>query len=120
MKKIIPNFLLIIFLTLTAIMFVGCKQNKNTYSVTFMKASRISYSSYNSKITYTYISNSTIEIEKNEVIGTNNAPDTQYLNGRTYRFIGWYTDKEFNYMWDLSKDEVKSDLILYPRYQKIN
>ena len=115
MKKNISKILLtfVFALIIPLSIFAGCG---STYKITFMKATSLTYLRGTETISYVFAENTTIEIKKGEVIGSNNEPDTTYGTGFTFKFDGWYTDKNFNYKWDLNKDEVKTNLTLYPKY----
>ena len=117
MKKILKMFVLVLAVCTAACVFTGCSKN---HTVTFMTAKNISYT--NSKgVQCVYVStgDNKISVEDGEVIGS--APiNPQYGTGDLYRFVGWFTEKECINQWDLYRDEVKSDLTLYPKYEKIS
>ena len=82
-----------------------------------MKVSAITYTQCKG-VQCVYVSADTISVEDGEVIGS--APvNTQYGGGTIYRFAGWYTEKECLNRWDLYRDEVRSNLTLYPKYEKV-
>lgn len=109
--KIILASLFLLVIYPLSICFTGCS---STYTVTFMKASNLSY--YNDTVRCIYIKDFSIEISKGQVIGTEESPNPTFGDGRVYKFDGWFTDKEYNYKWDLNKDEVKTNITLYPKY----
>lgn len=115
MKKHINKLLLIfIFALIMPLSFLtGCG---STYKITFMKATWLRYVQETEIILYDFTENTTIEVKNGEIIGSENEPNTTYGTGTVYKFEGWYTDENHNYKWDLNKDEVKTNLTLYPKY----
>ncbi len=114
MKRFKKIFVLVLVVCAASFMFAGCGDSSN-HTVTFMKATSIV--SIKGKIQCSYVSVKTISVEDGGVIGS--APvNTQ--NGSFYRFAGWYTEKECLNQWNLYKDEVRSNLTLYPKYEKVS
>lgn len=113
MKKLLKPITICLLLL---IIFSCAACGKNTYTVTFMKVQHM-YETSNGDMNYKFIKNTTVEISKGEVIGTDNSPSTNYQSYK-YIFAGWYTEKEFINKWDLNQDEVKSNITLYPKYVK--
>lgn len=116
--KTIPLLSLVFILFLATCMLAGCN-NAKTYSVVFMTAINITYTeSQGVNCIYSSTNNDTIFVEEGNVIGS--APvNTQYGTGKLYQFAGWFTEKECINQWDLFRDEVKSNLTLYPKYVRI-
>lgn len=116
--KTIPLISLIFVLFLATCILVGCN-NAKTYSVIFMTATNITYSeSQGVQCFYISTDNDTIFVEEGSVIGS--APvKTQYGTGQLYQFAGWFTEEECINQWDLYRDEVRSNLTLYPKYVRV-
>ena len=121
MKKFAKILSLIVIFSALACIFVSCNSNqKADHTVTFMTVSSITYTKTTGMIcSYVSKSKNKISVKDGEIIGP--APvDTKYGSGTLYRFIGWYTEKDYINRWDLYKDEVRSDLTLYPKYERIS
>lgn len=63
-----------------------------------------------------YLNQDSIVLENIDHGSTIDAPN--FPENNEYDFLGWYTDKERTQKWDFNKDKVKSDLILYPLWDK--
>ena len=117
--KTIPLFSLVFVLFFATCMLVGCNkdnQSTTTYTVTFMRASYIIDTG--DDISYNYLTNKQISVEENSVIGSISI-NTKYGTGKLYQFAGWFTEEECINQWDLYRDEVRSNLTLYPKYVRI-
>ena len=114
LSKVVVSCLIAIMLLSFIPMLSACKDEEDkTYTITFKVAQSIS--PLNSSVIYKTAK--TIEVEDGECIG-NSAPSGKYGTGYTYEFAGWYTEEELINQWDLYRDEVRSDMVLYAKYIK--
>lgn len=123
MNKIFKVLSIAFVLVLGSFLFVGCgndnSDNDNTtYQITFMRAYHVSEVYDSDELRCLYIKDISVEVEEGSVIGPVSA-DTEYGDGSLYRFVGWYTEEECINQWNLYADIVRSNLTLYPKYEKI-
>ena len=121
MKK---RFLSIIFaVILICTLFAGCKDKEEetieTHTVKlftplYLFSSLSIFDRYEHAFGDYYVI--TKEINDGEVIGS---ITLQNIKEDSYRFCGWFSDKEHIYQWNPVKDEVRCDLILYSKWEKI-
>lgn len=105
---------------LVFIFFTGCKDKPNLYTVTVYSSEKAypnDLRQYMYKKVDGFIILQQLEIESGSVLG--NVGKGNYLKDK-YRFCGWYTDKDYTEQWNLYKDEVRSDMTLYAKWEKIN
>ena len=122
MKK---RFLSIIFaIMLICTLFAGCKNKENETTETHTVKLFTPLYLYPNSIFYRYGENTvgdfyviTKEVNDGEVIGS---ITLQNIKEDSYRFCGWFSDKEYIYQWNPVKDEVRCDLIPYSKWEKIN
>ncbi|NLN50451.1 MAG: hypothetical protein GX149_02375, partial [Acholeplasmataceae bacterium] len=57
---------------------------------------------------------STVEVENNKKL-----EEPNQLVKEGYEFLGWYTDIDFSSKWDFEKNAVKSNLVLYAKWEKL-
>lgn len=117
MKKILTFLLIIIIISVFPIFLCSCScknVDTTTYTVTFMQAT-LSYNSHTDMVNHIFSKKTIIHVSEGNVVGSANEPNVDKYG---YTFSGWYTDKYFNDKWNLNKDEVNSNLILYPKYVK--
>lgn len=119
MKK---RFLSILFaIMLICTLFAGCKKEEviKTYTV---KIHTPLYVYPKSKLFYHYGENAigdyyviTREINEGGIVGKIELKDIK----DTYRFCGWFTEEDYIYQWNPLKDEVRCDIILYSKWEKL-
>ena len=112
LSKVIISLLVITLLSFATILS-ACGENKKTCTIQFKVAQYIS--SINNSVVYKV--KKTIDIDVGECIG-DSAPDGKYGTGYTYEFAGWYTEIELINSWNLYKDEVRTNMVLYAKYIK--
>ena len=112
MKKRLLSILFAFMLICT--LLIGCK--KETYTVTIVShVSDDNPAAYiDELIINTFFKQTEFEIAANSVIG-----DIDLPSPTTYRFCGWFTDEDYTEQWSLYKDEVRSDLTLYAKWEKL-
>lgn len=117
MKKVLSTLSLTLILIFVSCILIGCGDKE--YKVTFMSAVNILYSD-NLGISCVYRSKDegVIFVKEGEVIGASPV-NTTYGTGNYFKFVGWYTEEECLNQWDLYRDEVRSNLTLYPKYIKV-
>lgn len=61
----------------------------------------------------------TRKVTDGSIIGNVEIEDTVTVDGVTYRFSGWFTDKSYGIQWNLMSDTVKGDMTLYSKWEAV-
>jgi hypothetical protein len=116
MKKYTKIVSLVFVLFIGVFMFAGCGNTQKQHNVSFMTPYNITYTeSAGVNCSYAVEGGADKTINDKEVIGAVSI-NTQYGADNLYKFVGWFTEEECLNQWDLYRDEVRCDLILYAKY----
>lgn len=120
MKKTICRLLIVLMLfSAFTLCFTACTEK--TYTVTMMAYIKnpefsLSISQQNKKVYGVY---ETRKVSDGSIIGDVEIEDTVIVDGVTYRFSGWFTDKSYGIQWNLMSDTVKGDMTLYSKWETV-
>lgn len=118
MKKRTLSVLFVLILAFS--LLTGCKnETSKTYTVTVHSPETV-YPNTLDKYHYRVIDGFRVlyelEVKEGDVIGSLNLGNYQE---NKYRFLGWYTNEEYTEQWSLYKDEVRCNLSLYAKLERI-
>lgn len=119
MKKTICRILTILLLfTAIAFCFSGCTKSYTVTIMAYVKNPEFSLfiSQQNKKVYGVY---ETRKVTDGSIIGDVEIEDTVMVDGVTYRFSGWFTDKSYGIQWNLMSDTVKGDMTLYSKWEAV-
>lgn len=119
MKKRTLSVLFVLILAFS--LLTGCKnETPKMYTVTVYsldKAYPHTLLSTQYPVVNGFIEIRKIKVEDGVVIGALDLKS--FYNADKYRFCGWYTDESYSSQWNLYKDEVRCNLSLYAKLERI-
>lgn len=99
----------------------GNVDKPKTYNVSLVAHYTFQYntdSNGNETIKVIYKEPKTIKVNENDLLCNYTLPDdpTDLVNTDIH-FVGWYTEKDYVYLWNPYTDRINSDLTLYAKYE---
>ena len=119
MKKTFCRLLVILMLfSVITLCFTACTKSYTVTLLAYIKNPEfsISISQQNKKVYGVY---ETRTITDGSIIGDVEIEDTVIVDGVTYRFSGWFTDKSYTIQCNLMSDTVKGDMTLYSKWETV-
>lgn len=99
--------------------FLGFKYNNRYIKSTASLHENITVTAEFEKLTYnvSFVTNTTTNIETKKVAYDELVTGVNEITKVGYRFVGWYSDKDFNNSWDLNTNKVTEDVVLYAKFE---
>lgn len=114
----------VVFKNLTKVgyKFIGFKHNEEFISSTDGLTGNITLAAVFEKLSYkvTFVTNTLDKIADKNIFYDEIITHVNDLSKKGYTFKGWYSDSEFNNLWNLSTDRVTKDLVLYAKFEANN